>query len=307
MKNILLLGGNGYVGSFLNYKFKNIFNIKNIDLNWFIDNEEKVDYNALSKEYINNFDSVILLAGHSSVKMCDNDMLSSFNNNIKNFINLLTKINKSQKFIYASSSSVYGNTQKSVVSETYNNFDPYNYYDLTKQIIDSYAQKTELNYYGLRFGTVNGWSPHLRTDIMINSMTYCAVEEKHIKLYIKDISRAILGIDDLANSIKAIIDCNKNNSGIYNIASFNDTAENIAKDVSQICNVPVVEYDLNNLDKIKNVKVQLKAYDFSIDTTKFEKTFNFKFKDTTKNITRNLLLNYNNCIKTSRNENINYE
>lgn len=261
-----------------------------------------VYYNNLTKQYISEFDCIILLAGHSSVKMCDTDMVSSFNNNVKNFINLLSKINKTQKLIYASSSSVYGDTNKKIVDEDYNTFKPYNYYDLTKQIIDAYAEKSNLNYYGLRFGTVNGWSPHLRIDVMINSMVYCAKQENHIKLYIKDIDRAILGIDDLANSLHAIINNNSNNAGIYNLASFNDTAEHIAQDVSAVCNVPIVEYQLNDLHKITNVKAQTKSYDFSIDTKKFENTFKFKFKETSKSISENLLIKYNNCLKTSRNE-----
>ena len=56
------------------------------------------------------------------------------------------KINQNQKFIYASSSSVYGHTNNSIVSEDYNTFVPNNYYDLTKQIIDTYAQQSNLKF-----------------------------------------------------------------------------------------------------------------------------------------------------------------
>ena len=38
MKNILLLGGNGYIGSRLQSSFREDFNLKVIDLNWFSKN-----------------------------------------------------------------------------------------------------------------------------------------------------------------------------------------------------------------------------------------------------------------------------
>ena len=309
MKNILLIGGNGYVGSFLNYKFKDKYNISNIDLNYFSNYNitDVCDYRSLTKEYINGFDVVILLAGHSSVKMCDTDMVSSFNNNVRNFIDLLTKLNTTQKFIYASSSSVYGDSGKSVVDENYNYFEPNNYYDMTKKIIDMYAIKSNVNYYGLRFGTVNGWSPVLRTDIMINSMVHSVKTDGFVKVYIKDIMRPILGINDLANAIEAIIVTENSQRGIYNLASFNSTADEISVGVAKHLGVPVVEYDVDQVKHIENVKLQTKTYDFSIDSTKFINNFSFKFKETIETITDSLNNNYDNCLKTNRSEILKYE
>jgi nucleoside-diphosphate-sugar epimerase len=250
---------------------------------------------------------VILLAGHSSVKMCDRDMVSSFNNNVVNFINLLSKISLDQKFIYASSSSVYGNTNYDIVKEDYMYFDPNNYYDLTKHTIDLYAMKSEKNIYGLRFGTVNGWSPNLRTDVMINSMVNSALIDGHIKLYIKHIMRAILGIDDLVDAIQTIIDSDKNYPGIYNLASFNKTAEEIAIGVSKEINIPIKEYDCVSLEKITNVKLQTSAYNFGIDSNKFIELFNFTFKNTIESITKSLVDGFDKCNKSNRNEIFTYE
>ena len=47
--------------------------------------------------------------------MCD-DKFGSWNNNVRNFANLLSKLNGT-KFIYASSSSVYGNTTEEEIDE----------------------------------------------------------------------------------------------------------------------------------------------------------------------------------------------
>lgn len=307
MKKILLIGGNGYIGSQFYNLFKDKYNITIIDICWFSEKNNILDFNNLNKDYINLFDVVILLAGHSSVKMCDNDMMSSFNNNVKNYINLLEKINDTQKFIYASSSSVYGNTNYNIVDEMHFYFEPNNYYDMTKHIIDLYAIKSNKNFYGLRFGTVNGWSPNLRTDVMINSMVSSALSDGHIKLYVKEIMRPILGINDLCGAIEKIILTENSIPGIYNLASFNKTAEEIATGVSKALNVPIVEYNIDKLETITNVKLQSKSYNFAIDSKKFNLNFNYSFSETIESITNSLVNNYVNCNKSTRNVNIKYE
>ena len=179
MKNILIIGGNGYIGNRLYKDYHFCYNITSVDICWFnnpLFPTFQTDFNSLTKEFLKKFDVIILLAGHSSVKMCEGPLISAHNNNIRNFIELASKLNQSQKLIYASSSSVYGNTGEELVDETYNNFIPYNHYDTTKYIVDIYASKFDIQYYGLRFGTVNGYSPIVRKDIMINAMVYNAFE-----------------------------------------------------------------------------------------------------------------------------------
>ena len=141
----------------------------------------------------------------------------------------------------------------------------------------------------------------MRQDVMINAMTCNAIDNGEIKLYIKNIMRPILGIQDLCNSIITIIEDPEDKRGLYNLASFNKTAEQIAYEVSEIVNVPVKEYDTDPT-QLKNIKSQTKAYNFSISTKKFEKTFNFKFKETVESITESIVQQYNQIIKTSRSE-----
>ena len=59
-----------------------------------------------------------------------------------------------------------------------------NNYDISKHCIDLYAEKSDLQYYGLRFGTLNGYAPITRTDVMINAMTSSALLNGEIKLYV---------------------------------------------------------------------------------------------------------------------------
>jgi len=310
MKKILILGSNGYIGSALSERLisNKKYSINGVDTCWF--NTQNIythfvtDFKNLTKQFIQTHDVVILLAGHSSVKMCEGNLKHSHKNNVENFIQLLDKLNENTKFIYASSSSVYGKCN-SVADENYTDFTPYNNYDITKHVIDLYVQRFNIEYYGLRFGTVNGYSPIVRSDVMINSMYSNAKLNNEIKLYIKHINRPILGMSDLIKSIECIIECEKDYRGVYNLASFNKTAAEIAFLVSKELNVKVIESELESNEETLNSKLQTICYDFKISTTKFEKTFNFEFTDTVETIVNSL--KNNKFIETLRNKNITYE
>ena len=107
--------------------------ITNVDLEWFGNYSTgqfiNIDYKHL-ESFLEQFNVVILTAGFSSKDKSDTDLQSSFYNNVLNFVNL-TKLT-TQKFIYASSASVYGNTSASEIAEDNVNFSPINYYDMTK-------------------------------------------------------------------------------------------------------------------------------------------------------------------------------
>jgi nucleoside-diphosphate-sugar epimerase len=301
MKRTLIIGHRGYIGSRL---VKSIV-ADGIDINWFRGGDKDIDFKDLTREYYSEYDNIILLAGHSSVKMSEGNLNSCFNNNVRNFIDLLEKLDK-QKLIYASSSSVYGSVGGKTVNEKYFGFEPYNQYDISKHVADLYAQKSDVEYYALRFGTVNGYSSFLRSDVMINAMVNSALTDGHIKLYIKDTMRPILGINDLCGAVKTIVESDEDKRGLYNLASFNKTAEQIAYEVAGIMGVEVKEFEVDP-SQIKNTKNQTKAYNFSISTLKFRRKFKFKFKDSVETLTKELKDNWNKMEKTNRSEVKDYE
>ena len=301
MKRTLIIGSGGYIGSRL---MKEII-ATGVDINWFKRGKKDVDFKDLTRDYYSEFDNIILLAGHSSVKMSEGNLNSCFNNNVRNFIDLLEKLDN-QKLIYASSSSVYGSVGGKTVNEKYFGFEPYNQYDISKHTADLYAQKSNVEYYALRFGTVNGYSPFLRSDVMINAMVNSALVDGHIKLYIKDTMRPILGINDLCRAITTIVECQEDKRGLYNLASFNKTAEQIAYEVANVMGVQVHEFEADPT-QIKNTKNQTKAYNFSISTLKFRREFGFKFKDTVESLATELKDRWNDMKKTDRSEVIDYE
>jgi nucleoside-diphosphate-sugar epimerase len=301
LNKTLIIGSGGYIGSRLSKEIQ----ADGVDINWFKKGNKDIDFKDLTRDYYSQYNNIILLAGHSSVKMSEGNLNSCFNNNVRNFIDLLEKLDK-QKLIYASSSSVYGSVGGKTVNEKYFGFEPYNQYDISKHTADLYAQKSDVEYYALRFGTVNGCSPFLRSDVMINAMVNSALTDGHIKLYIKDTMRPILGINDLCEAIRYILASGEDKRGLYNLASFNKTAEQIAYEVANVMGVEVLEFEADPT-QIKNTKNQTKAYNFSISTLKFRKEFGFKFKDTVEGLATELKDRWNDMKKTNRSKAVDYE
>jgi len=301
MNKTLIIGGCGYIGSRLfNYLKQKQYEVVSLDLELFgnpnIQNT-KENYKDLTKEDIARFDNVILLAGHSSVKMCESNMIGCFRNNVQYFVELLSKISKNQKFIYASSSSVYGNVNRNIVTEECEEYVAGSFYDLSKAEIDHYVKIfDEVNYYGLRFGTVNGFSPNTRNDVMINAMVSSAIANGEIKVFNPMIRRPILYINDLCRAVETIIlEGNHSNRGLYNLASFNSTADIIGRKTSEVFDdvkLSVIDREPTPEENI-NKKLNSKVYDFAISSDKFISTFNFKFEGTIKDIAIELKENLN--------------
>lgn len=302
---ILILGGSGYIGSKLFHEYYNKYNIELIDLNWYSKNVKSVekDYKNISTQELLKYDAIILLAGHSSVGMCKGEMLSTFKNNVENFCNLLDKLEsvsqqKRIKLIYASSSSVYGSNHDKLSIEDSEYFKPHNYYDLSKQEIDYYSSLTKnIEYYGLRFGTVNGWSPNTRIDIMLNAMRESAIASNKIKCFNKNNYRPILCINDLTRAIEAILlNEDQNKKGIYNLISFNSSIQEIAQKASLYLKCEVL------FEEVKDGN----TYSFSASNFKFENNFNFKFSGSVESILKSFEKE-NIFIKTKRTDSKRYE
>ena len=298
MKKVLILGGNGYIGSRLRQVLGDHHFVKSNDCGWFAYDEasDSRDYHKLTREELAEFDVVIVLAGHSSVPSCRGDLPGPWLNNVTNFTDLLAKLDD-QLVIYASSASVYGNSKPGERhKETNTHFTPVNNYDVTKYALDQQATIANLKgqrVIGLRFGTVNGWAPNLRVDVMINSMYHSVQNGTGIQVMNPHISRAMLGIEDLCRAIEHCIDAPV--PGIYNLASFNGTVGEIAQAVSDKLGVDIIDKGTT-----------ANAYDFALDTTLFEQTYDFTFRETPATIVDSLIQNYTQAIPQWRDKYIIY-
>lgn len=314
MKKILIIGGCGYIGSKLyTHLSKKIgYIVDTVDLEWFGNvvnpNNFIIDYKNLTKEFIQRYDVVVLLAGHSSTAMALNsENNSAIKNNLDNFTNLVLKLGKHQKFIYASSSSVYNGILDEEVTEEHILLSPKNIYDFTKKGIDEVMQLfPDIEFYALRFATVNGASDNLREDIMFNMMVKTAVLENKIKVLNPSLRRPILHIQDLVNAIELIISSPVDKRGVYNMSSFNGTVEEYATIVSSLTSAKIDVADEREFSNILGGKLG-NPLDFSINSNKFESMFNYKFKGTAKDITDEVSNIIEKVRKSKRSHGKNYE
>src|SRR5947209_10802055 len=75
----------------------------------------------------------------------------------------------------------------------------------------------------LRKGTVSGYSPRMRFDLIINTMFKCAMKDGVIRVNNPAIWRPILSIEDAALAYIRAIEASAGLSGIFNIACGNHT------------------------------------------------------------------------------------
>jgi len=263
---VLVIGGEGYIGTHLIQHLQK----SNVDVVSY--GNRLNDYDKLPADWLSRFSDIVLLAGHSSVQMCVGNIRHPWRNNVRNFINLVNKTSPSTRILYASSSSVYGSNDIKMYTEEDLCLDVINNYDITKVTLDLAAQKfikEGRHILGMRFGTVNGGSPVIRKDLMINLMVHTALTEKKIVITNKSIKRPVLALNDLSRAVECILKAPVFIPGMFNLASFNSTVEQFAWGVEELTGV-----------SIHDAGVTEGVYNFSIDTSKFKSLYNFTFDET---------------------------
>ena len=173
MKNILIIGGAGYIGSACTKLCcESGYNVTVID-NLSTGYRNKVDERAHFEEvdildrsqffdYLNGkkFDAVIHFAAHKNAsESMENPM--KYLENIKGTINILDGMSKFNipKIVFSSTAAVYGDPQYLPIDEQHNT-EPINYYGETKLIcerfIQQYSKIHKISYIILRYFNVVG-------------------------------------------------------------------------------------------------------------------------------------------------------
>ena len=196
-------------------KYKN-FIFHKIDLN----NKNKLS--KIFKKY--NFKKVIHLAAQAGVRDSVKNTNKYFKDNLISFYNVidLSNQNNIKNFLYASSSSVYGNQIKYPSKENMDTNSPLNFYAASKKsneiISHAYSSTSNMNCIGMRFFTVYG--PYGRPDMSYYKFTKKIYDSKKILVYNfgKNI-RDFTYIDDITKAIYRLSLLNKikNNNLIINI------------------------------------------------------------------------------------------
>ena len=250
-KKIFITGGAGYVGSVLTpYLISRGFEVTVYDLmiygNKIPDHENlKIvkgdirDQNLLNK----------VLPGHDIVlhlACISNDPSFELNPKLGKSINLdsfeplikICKSSKIQKFIYASSSSVYGIKNEKNVSEEMS-LEPITDYSKYKadceKILFKYMS-TDFITVIIRPATVCGYSPRQRLDLVVNILTNYAFHKREIAVFGGEQLRPNIHIKDMARAYELLInyDNEKINGKIYNVGYENKSVNELAEQVREI-------------------------------------------------------------------------
>jgi UDP-glucose 4-epimerase len=292
-KNVLIIGGGGFIGLNLAMNLNKNFNIfivsrTNFFLNKILQNNRNLklisnDISHITIELLNkyNFESILWLA-HNSVPASNNDLISGIKSDINPlilFLEILKEFKKPIRFIYFSSGgAVYGNTiSKRPISEI-SNLNPISNYGYFKLICENTIKyilfNTKVNTIIIRPSNVYGpLQSSNKPQGLISHVFKCCYNNIELNLYDDgNITRDYIHINDLSNFIELVLE-NKDNFHfeIFNVGSSlptkNDEVISIIQNLTN-CNLKINHKHPRIFDCLYNV----------LDITKAINNFDWKPK-----------------------------
>jgi nucleoside-diphosphate-sugar epimerase len=268
---ILVAGGAGYIGSALIPKLlERGYGVDVVDLFWFgnyLPPEARIINRSifeLGVEELQQYDQVLFLAGLSNDPMAEFSPARNFvfNAAAPAYLCYIAKQAKVRRYVYASSCSVYGYTENELfdedrpVSSAY----PYGISKLQGERAVIQLADSDFSVIALRKGTVSGYSPRMRFDLIVNTMFKTAMKDGLIRVNNPAIWRPILSIDDACMAYIRALEASDSISGIYNIASGNHTVGEVADlvrgTIEQVTGRKLA-LEINHVKDIRNYKVSI--------------------------------------------------
>ena len=168
------------------------------------------------------FDMVCNLAAQPGVRYSIENPEAYIDSNINGFLNILEccRRHNVKRLVYASSSSVYGNSDDIPFKETADVDAPISLYAATKKsnelMAHTYSHLYKIETIGLRFFTVYG--PWGRPDMAMFLFTDAIINNKPIKVFNKgNLSRDFTYIDDIVDGVVNTLVKNSKNDSLYKL------------------------------------------------------------------------------------------
>jgi nucleoside-diphosphate-sugar epimerase len=293
---VLVTGGSGYVGSKLIPKMIKIgHEVTVFDLMIYGENvlDNHKNLKKIKGDIRNNNLLKKIIPGHEAVMhlaCISNDPSFELNPSLGKSINYdafepLVKISRDSKvnrFIYASSSSVYGIKKEKNVTEDMK-LEPLTDYSKFKaeceKILNKYKSEDFITT-TIRPSTVCGYSRRQRLDLVVNILANNAFHNREIKVFGGDQLRPNIHIDDMVDSYLAILDAHPQiiNGEIFNVGFKNQSVNELALDVREVIGKDV---KITNIESNDNRS-------YHVSSEKIKSTLGFVTKRTIKDATLDL-------------------
>lgn len=252
-KNILITGGAGYCGSVIvPHLLSKGHKVTVFDMMFFGNNhlpKENENLNIIRgdirdiisfKKALNGIEAVLHLACISNDVSFELDEKLSTSINYEAFEPLVLACKESgiKRFVYASSSSVYGVSNKPNVTEDHP-LVPLTLYNKYKGMCEPILKKhTDSNFIGVTFrpATVCGYAPRQRLDLSVNILTNLAVRNNVITVFGGEQLRPNLHVNDYADLCDLLLNADDDliADEIFNCGYENKSIMDIALDVQKI-------------------------------------------------------------------------
>jgi nucleoside-diphosphate-sugar epimerase len=248
MKNVLITGGAGYLGSVLTevllkneysvtvldnllYKQTSLISFSHLKSFTFIKGD--VNDTQLLKSLVEKNDIIIPLAAIVGMSACAKNPEMSINVNYLQVKNICQWATKNQKILIPNTNSQYGSSIDIITEES--EFKPLSLYaetkcDAEKSVLDSG------NGIALRLATVFGMSYRMRLDLLVNDFVYKSITDNYLVLFESHFIRNYIHVRDIANTFLFMIEnyerCN-NNAFNVGLSSANLTKLQLANKIKE--------------------------------------------------------------------------
>ena len=295
MKNILVTGGAGYIGSVLVRKLLSVgYNITCVDnllfgaesikdmlqkdnfrfVNCDINDWDSLDEVLISKKYF----AIIHLAAIVGDPACKLNKELSIKTNLDSSVWLFDRTEELgiPRFLFASTCSNYGKmtNSESYVSEN-SELAPVSLYADLKVKFEEYilSNKVHTKKFSpttLRFSTVYGLSPRMRFDLTVNEFTKELACGRELIVFGEQFWRPYCHVDDFSNAFITLLE-SPSNKVAYDVFNVGDTSENYTKKM-------IVEEIKKIIPKakIKFVRKDEDPRDYRVNFDKIKRELGFK-------------------------------
>jgi nucleoside-diphosphate-sugar epimerase len=283
MKNILITGGGGYIGSMLTTELIKLgHKVTVIDLlkfdqgslnHLYFENNFKfinADVRNLSllKKHISKNEFIIPMAALVGAPLCDKNKKEALETNFLAIKKILKNLSSKNKLIYLTTNSGYGIGEKEKFCDENSPLKPISLYGRTKCDAENEVMKFK-NTVSFRLATVFGASYRMRSDLLVNNFVQRAVNENYIDVFEPNFRRNFIHIKDVVQAIVfSIKNFNKLKSNVYNLglSSANVTKIDLAKKIKKQIKSLRIKVILNKSDPdkrdyfVSNAKIEKKGF-----------------------------------------------